>query len=88
MIVEVAYATPKQQSLIALEVPQGSSLAAAVAASGVLGRHPEIPWPNVEVGVFGQRKSQDQVLRPGDRVEIYRPLKLDPKTRRRQRAQR
>lgn len=85
--VEVAYATASQQYLVDVVVPAGSRLAAAVEHSGLLQRLPEINWPGTPVGIFGKEVSPDTVLAHGDRVEIYRPLRVDPKTRRRERAQ-
>jgi len=85
--VEVAYALPDRQTLLAVEVGEGVTLDQAVRASGILERHPDIDWPQATVGVFGQRCDRQRLLRPGDRVEIYRPLLIDPKQARRQRAE-
>ena len=87
MKVEVAYATVKAQTLLTVEVAESASVADAVVASGVLERHVEIAWPDVPLGIFGQRCAADTALRPGDRVEIYRPLVIDPKQARRERAE-
>ena len=84
--VEVAYATPAQQCLLQIELPEGSDVNAAIAASGILQKYPEISWPQAPVGVFGKKVSAQTILNTGDRVEIYRPLRVDPKTRRRERA--
>ena len=84
--VEVVLAMPGRQELVALEIAEGATLADAIAASGL----PEI-FEGFEVdpsmvGIFSEKASLDQVLRDGDRVEIYRPLIADPKEVRRQRA--
>lgn len=84
--VEVAYAKPEEQVIVALNVPEGSSVEQAIKASGLLARFPEIELPEIKVGIFGNVCSMDQVLRQADRVEIYRPLLHDPKDARRQRA--
>ncbi|MFN4263241.1 MAG: RnfH family protein [Thioalkalivibrionaceae bacterium] len=84
--VEVAWAGPEVQRVIALEVPEGTTVAEAVEASGVLDEFAEINWPEVDVGIFGRLTRKDQVLGVGDRVEIYRPLIADPKEVRRKRA--
>lgn len=84
--VEVAYALPARQTLLALEVPRGTTAGEAVEASGVRSRHPELAGTELVLGVFGERVGADHVLEPGDRVEIYRPLQLDPREARRQRA--
>ena len=84
--VEVAYATAGQQLVIEVNVPRGTRLNAAVAASGILERFPEIDLAVAKVGIYGKRVEPDTVLSAGDRVEIYRPLLIDPKEARRQRA--
>lgn len=86
--VEVAYARPEQQLLLLLQVPAGATVADAVRASGLCERFPEIDLERDGVGVFGRRVALGEVLRPGDRVELYRPLLADPKEARRQRAAR
>ena len=84
--VEVVLAMPERQELIALEVISGSTLADAIAQSGVIEMFEGFELDTTKVGIFGIKASQDQVLREGDRVEIYRPLIADPKESRRQRA--
>ena len=84
--VEVVLAMPGRQELIALEVAAGSTLADAIAQSGVIGMFEGFELDTAKMGIFGHKASQDQVLREGDRVEIYRPLIADPKESRRQRA--
>ena len=84
--VEVVYALPKQQLLMSVWVPLGSTVASAVHASGILATFPQIDPARLSVGIFGCRVSPEHVLRPGDRIEIYRELIADPKTARRARA--
>jgi hypothetical protein len=84
--VEVAYARPDEQLILALQVPHGSTIEDAIRRSGVLERFPEIDLATNKVGVFGKVGRLDQELSPGDRVEIYRPLIADPKEARKQRA--
>jgi hypothetical protein len=84
--VEVVYALPEVQTLLALEVPEGTTAAEAVRLSGILGRHPEIDLAQAKLGVFGKHVKADTPLRDRDRVEIYRPLVADPREVRRQRA--
>ncbi len=84
--VEVAYALPEEQELVALEVPAGTTVEEAIRLSGILDRHPEIDLQVNKVGIFGKVTRPSTVLRPGDRVEIYRPLKADPKEVRRRRT--
>lgn len=87
MKVEVAYALPERQTLLALEVRSGATVRDAIEASGVLDSHPEIDLEHNKVGIFGRTVSLEEGLRKGDRVEIYRPLIIDPKEVRKQRAE-
>ena len=82
LTIEVCYALPREQTLIEVELPQGATVREAIDASGVLARHPEIDLANQKVGVFGKLKPLDTVLADHDRIEIYRPLIVDPKAAR------
>lgn len=86
MPVEVAYATPGQQCVVSVMVPIGCCLVDAVQLSGVLERFPEIDPQQAAFGVFGvlEKSPKGRILQAGERVEIYRPLTLDPKDRRRE----
>ena len=84
--VEVVYALPMRADSVTVELPTGARVRDAIAASGMLERHPGIDV--TALGVYGKRVAPDARLADGDRVEIYRPLTLDPKERRRQRAAR
>jgi uncharacterized protein len=86
MKVEVAYATPESQVLIAVDIEPNATIQNAIDVSGILARFPEIDLTRQAVGVFSQRASLQTQLREGDRVEIYRPLLVDPKERRRRLA--
>lgn len=86
MIVEVAYATPEKQVIKKLEVDNECTVGAAILQSGVLAEFPEIDLTSAKLGVFSERASVDDALRPNDRVEIYRPLTIDPKQARLLRA--
>lgn len=85
--VEVLYALPHEQTLLSMDVAQGTTLADAVKISGMLERYPDIDLASNKVGIFGKLSKQDVVLRDKDRVEIYRPLIADPKEVRRKRAE-
>ena len=88
LAVEVAYSpAPGQVDLVALQVPPGTTAAQAVSVSGLLARH-ALPSSGLRLGIWGKLKDATQVLRERDRVEIYRPLRVDPKEARRQRYQR
>jgi putative ubiquitin-RnfH superfamily antitoxin RatB of RatAB toxin-antitoxin module len=86
IMVEVAFATPKQQIIIPLHVNSNTTAEDAVKASGILARFPEIDLSVNKMGIFGKLVKNDTVLRALDRVEIYRPLIADPKEVRKQRA--
>ena len=86
MIVEVAYALADKQSLISLEVEEGSTLKEAIEASGILDEYKDIDLSNNRVGIFSKFATLDTVLREKDRVEIYRSLIADPKKVRKERA--
>lgn len=84
--VEVAYATPDRQDIIALEVQDGCSIRQAIETSGILQRFPEIDLSQQSVGIFSKKRELSDVLIDGDRIEIYRPLTIDPKEARRTKA--
>ena len=88
--VEVAYALPHKQKIIALLVEPGTTALQAVERSGIVEHFPDIEIATAKLGIFGEslgNKSATHVLRAGDRVEIYRPLVSDPKETRRKRAE-
>ncbi len=84
--VEVAYAKPQEQCILAVEGPAGMTVGEALERSKITQRFPEIELQEAKVGVFGKLSTRDAVLRDGDRVEIYRPLIADPKEARKKRA--
>ncbi len=84
--VEVAYALPDRQFLKRVRLPEGSTVRAAIEASGVLQAFPVIDLESAPVGIFSRRTTLDTVLSSSDRVEIYRPLIVSPGEARRERA--
>lgn len=86
--VEVAFARPDRQEIIAVDVEQGTTALDAVRRSGIVSLFPEIDPDTSNMGIFGKaiKKPSTHELRDGDRVEIYRPLKIDPKQARLNRA--
>lgn len=84
--VEVAYALPDEQVILAVAGPPGMTVQQAIEQSGILARYTEIDLALNKVGVFGKLAKLDAPLNPGDRVEIYRPLIADPKEARKKRA--
>lgn len=84
--IEVVYATRDKQELEALRVPAGTTALEAIAISGLRRAFPDMVVDGNALGVFSRKVAPDYVMQPGDRLEIYRPLKADPKEVRRQRA--
>ena len=83
--VEVVYCpAPHVIDLVSLNLPAGATAVDALRASGVLGRH-ALAEDGVILGLWGRACTPNQPLRERDRVEIYRPLLVDPKEARRQR---
>ncbi|HVT32416.1 MAG TPA: RnfH family protein [Rhodanobacteraceae bacterium] len=83
--VEIAYAEPSRQFLRVLALPVGSTIADAIAASG-LDAELGIDSSQLDCGIWSKRAARDTELRDGDRVELYRALAADPKEARRRRA--
>jgi uncharacterized protein len=86
ILVEVAYATPERQLILKLEVPADTTAIEAVRLSGIEEQFPEIEPGKCRIGVFGKLCKDDRPLCAGDRVEIYRPLLVDPRVARRELA--
>ncbi|WP_422422666.1 RnfH family protein [Pseudomonas sp. GZD-222] len=88
MQVEVVYATAEQQWLLVVEVAPGTTLREAVRLSGIVGQVSGLDVEACPLGIFGKVVSEPakQVVEEGDRIEIYRPLLVDPKEVRKQRA--
>ena len=86
MLVEVVYARPECQIVIRLEVDPGVSVLEAVHLSGLVEWVPTLNLATCELGVFGERVDARRGTECGDRIEVYRPLLVDPKTARKRRA--
>ena len=84
--IEVVFALPGRQRVVRLPLEQPMSAEQAVSASGLLEEFPELAGRALALGVFGRTVDGRHVLRAGDRVEIYRPLKIDPREARRRAA--
>ena len=85
MKVTVVWATPAIQDGVEVEVPAGATLAEAVDASGLVARYGIDP-AQLGFAVYGRRASPEAVLAEGDRIDLTRPLEVDPKTARIARA--
>jgi len=84
--VEVVYALAEEQTLLTVDVPDGSEIKDVIIKSDILNQYPELDLEDLEVGIFGKLAKINQVVRDGDRIEIYRPLIADPKEVRKRRA--
>ncbi len=87
MRIEVAYAQPQGAIQRSYEVPCTATVGDVLRLAGADPAFVGIELEGAPIGVFGARARREQPLQPGDRVEIYRPLALDPKSARRARVQ-
>lgn len=85
--VEVVYGTDAVQKLVKLQVTSTCTVDGAIRQSKITEQFPEIDLTSTKVGVWGDVCRMTDLLKPGDRVEIYRPLQIDPKDARRRRSQ-
>ncbi len=95
----VAYATRQRQHLWIVDLPAQATIADALAAARLIAEGspspdeesadtPDVPWDTAPVGIFGELRDRQDVPVDGDRIEIYRPLRSDPRERRRERVKR
>lgn len=80
MKISIAYAVPGRQVVQSLDVPEGTTILTAINSSGILEQLPQLDLERNKVGIFGKAKALDSVLSAGDRIEIYQPITIDPKT--------
>ena len=83
--VEIVYGKTGIQ-VLRQKITRGTTLRQAIEQSGILALHPEIDLNSNAVGIFSKKRGLHELVRPGDRIEIYQPLKVDPKEARRRRA--
>ena len=88
MRIWVVYALPDRQSVQELQLPEPATVAEAVARSGLLQQFPELGDRPLACAIFGRVVADSHLLRADDRVEILRPLQVDPKESRRRAAAR
>lgn len=80
MKISVVYAEQARQQWLHLEVTEETTVAEAIAQSGILRHFPAIDLENQKVGIFGKPAKLEATLKEGDRIEIYRPITADPET--------
>jgi uncharacterized protein len=85
--VEVAYALPERQSLLTVSVSRHSTVQQVIEQSGILQQYADIDLAVQKVGIWSRPVKLDDMIKSGDRIEIYRPLIADPKDLRRRRAE-
>ncbi len=84
--VEVAYALPHKQKIVAVQLAPGTTARDAVRQSGIAREFPGLDVETADLGLYGKAVKPEYVVAAGDRIEVYRPLKDDPKEARRARA--
>jgi putative ubiquitin-RnfH superfamily antitoxin RatB of RatAB toxin-antitoxin module len=84
--VEIVFALPDRQLLETVLVIAGDTVLDVVAKSGLREAFPEYEIDGLAIGIWGREVQRDQVVKENDRIEIYRPLQLDPREARRQLA--
>ena len=83
MRVEVVFALADKQELLVVELPDGSTVGAAIEKSGLTRQFPGVDFDTLQTGVWGKPIARNHVVGEGDRVELYRPLEMDPRDARR-----
>jgi uncharacterized protein len=80
----VAYAARERQFLWHVEVQEPATIADVIAGARTGASEQNVPWDSAGVGVFGEPRARTDLVRDGDRIELYRPLRADPRERRRE----
>jgi putative ubiquitin-RnfH superfamily antitoxin RatB of RatAB toxin-antitoxin module len=84
--IEITFANDQNQLTLPLTLSTPCSIAEAIQLSGILIQAPVIDLTQNKVGIFGKLRPLNTLVQPGDRIEIYRALSIDPKKNRRNRA--
>ncbi len=79
MHISIVYALPHEQTIEELNTPEETTVDQAIHMSHIMEKHPEIDLAEHKVGIFGKLVKLDQLLREGDRIEIYRSLPKKPR---------
>lgn len=86
MQVEIVFALPERQVLLTVTVSDGATVADVISASGIARQFPNHDLTAYQVGVWGQPVDRDRLVGDGDRIEVLRPLEMDPREARRLKA--
>jgi uncharacterized protein len=86
VIVTIVYARPDVRHILQVDIAPGATIEQAIGASGLLSLEPELRSGALDVGVWNRVARLDTIVSEGDRIEVYRPLTVDPKEARRIRA--
>lgn len=86
VLIEAVYASPDHQFLWQGKVDKGTTARQALLSSELPKQFPNVNFQLAPIGVFGKKISDDYILCQWDRIEVYRPLLIDPKENRRRRA--
>ena len=84
--VEVVFATPQNQCLLAMTIASGTSARRCILDSPLVGEFHDVDFESCQLGVWGRAIADDYVPVSGDRIEAYRPLPEDPREVRRKLA--
>lgn len=87
VVIEVAYALPTVQFLVELVFDEPPTIADALESAGIYDQFSGEDFSQLPVGIWGRLATRDQLLKQGDRVELYRPLLIDPREARRRLAE-
>ncbi|SUA16826.1 RnfH family protein [Neisseria lactamica] len=85
--IEIVYGLPDRQVLKTMQLAEGTTVRAAALKSGLDEIFTDLDLHSAPLGIFGKAVKDDTPLRDGDRIEVYRPLLIDPKEARRKRVQ-
>ncbi|MFC2707705.1 MAG: RnfH family protein [Neisseria sp.] len=85
--IEIVYGLAERQVLKSMTVAEGTTIREAVLQSSLEVEFPELDLQQAPLGFFGKAVKDETALRDGDRIEVYRPLLIDPKEARRKRAE-
>ena len=84
--VELVFALPEKQVLRSVTLPEGSTVADVISRGNLVSDFPNLVMEDTQAGIWGRPVDRDHPVRDGDRVELYRPLEIDPREARRLKA--